>query len=243
MKKFIKRLFIIGIVVAVLLVGAFYGVNYYVMPSVVNAKELVLPNVVGMEKKEAVKKLKALNLTPIEVGPRYDARYKKDEVIFQKPYAGTKVKEHRRVYIHISGGEPLIKMPQITGKTMRDAKINLERLGLFIGKVEEVRSELPGGTIVEQEFAPGEELAKGDSVALKISVGPQVGMVRVPSLIARSTNGAEKILRRLGLKLGKKSYVESPTLLPNTVISQTPSENSLIEIGGSVNVVISKSKR
>ena len=243
MKKLIKRLIILGIILGVLAVGAFFVINDYVMPSYVEANELILPDVVGLNKDEAIRKLKALKLSPIEVGPRFDSRYEVDEVIFQKPYAGTNVKENRRVYIHISGGEPSVKMPQLVGKTNRDAKINLKRIGLFVRELKEVRSELPRGVIVEQEFPFEHELENGDSVNLKISIGPKLGMVRVPELIPRSEKEAVKILHRLRLKMGKRTYRASPSLLPNTIISQTPAPNSLLSIGDSVNVIISKRSR
>ena len=243
MKTILKKLIIIGFVLAVIGIGAFFGINNYLMPSIVEAQEVMLPNVVGLNKTEAISKLEALELSPIEVGPRYDSRYETDEVIFQKPYSGTMVKVNRRIYIHISGGEPLIKMPQVVNKTLRDARVNIERIGLFVGEVEEIRSEMPMGTVVEQEFLFEDKLEKGDSVNLKISVGPQLGMVRVPNLIGKSVKEAGRILKRSNLKLGEKSYISSPTLLPNTIISQTPSQDFLLNIGESVDIVISKSQR
>jgi len=243
MKKFIKTLIITAIILVIISVGLFIGINSYLMPSVVQANELLLPNIVGLNKDLAFKIIEDLRLTPILVGPRFDARFKEDEVIFQKPYAGTYVKENRRIYIHVSGGEPVIKMPQLVGKTYRDARVNLERIGLFIKNITEVRSEFPLGTVVQQEFKFDSEVEKGDSVSLKISVGPQLGMVRVPNLIAKSEKEAIKILHKFGLKLGNKSYIPSPTLLPNTIISQIPSQDNLLNIGDSVNVVISKSNR
>ncbi len=243
MKTLIKKLIIIGFILAVIGVGAFFGINDYLMPSIVAAEEVELPNVVGLNKTDAIRRLEALSLTPIEVGPRYDSRYEKDEVIFQKPYSGTMVKVNRRIYIHISGGEPLIKMPQVVNKTLRDARVKIEGIGLFVGDVEEISSEMPKGTVVEQEFLFEHKLEKGDSVDLKVSFGPQLGMVRVPDLIGKSVKEAGKILVRYNLKLGNKTYSESPTLLPNTIIMQTPSPNTLLNIGETVDVVISKSPR
>ncbi|MCF6269762.1 MAG: PASTA domain-containing protein [Melioribacteraceae bacterium] len=243
MKKIIKKLIIIGFILTVIFVGAFFGVNNYLMPSIVESNEVELPNVVGLNKMDAIRRLEALNLTPVEVGPRYDSRYETDEVIFQKPYSGTMVKENRRVYIHISGGEPLVKMPQVVNKTLRDARVNIERLGLFVGKVEEILSEMPMGIVVEQEYLLEHKLEKGDSVDLKISIGPQSGMVRVPNLIGKSVKAAVRILQHSNLKLGEKSYISSPSLLPNTIVSQTPSQDFLLNIGESVDIVISKSKR
>lgn len=243
MKKLVRLLIVLAIILVIIVVGVFFGINNYLMPSIVQANELLLPNVVGLNKDIAIKTIEDLKLTPIVVGPRYDARFKENEVIFQKPYAGTNVKENRRVYLHISGGEPIIKMPQLVGKTYRDASVNLERIGLFVKSIDEVRSELPMGTVVEQEFPFETQVEKGDSIRLKISVGPRIGMVRVPNLIAKSEKEAIKILHRFSLKLGSKSYISSPTLLPNTIISQVPSQDNLLNIGDSVNVVISKSNR
>jgi serine/threonine-protein kinase len=134
-------------------------------------------------------------------------------------------------------------MPFVVSKTLRDARVNIEKLGLFVGDVEEIRSELPLGIVVEQEFPKDTKLEKGDSVSLKVSVGPQLGMVRVPNLIGKSLKEATRILKRHNLVIGNKTYSESPTLLPNTIISQTPSQDFLLPIGEAVDVIISKSKR
>jgi len=242
MKKIIKKLAIIGAILIATGVAAFFLMNEYIMPSIVAADEVELPNVVGLNKADAIRRLIALGLTPREVGPRYDSRYEKDVVIFQNPYSGTTVKVNRRIYIHISSGEPLIKMPHVINKTLRDARVNIERIGLVVGEVEEIRSEMPLGTVVQQQYLYEHKLEKGTTVDLKISVGPQLGMVRVPDLIGKSVKEAGRILNRSNLKLGEKSYIASPTLLPNTIISQTPSQDFLLNIGESVDIVISKSE-
>ncbi len=242
MKILTKKIVLIPAIIIVLIIIALIVFDKVIMPSVVEAPEVVMPNVVGMQKEDAIKILKELSLTPIEVGPRYDSRYKEGEVIFQKPYEGTLVKANRRVYIHISGGEPLIQMPQLVNRTLRDAKVTLERIGLHVGKIEEVRNELPNGIIVEQEYDYGYKLEKGETVDLKVSIGPQIGMVRVPNLIAKSEKEALKILRMNNLHIGKKTYLNSPTLLPNTIISQYPSQDYLVAIGDSIDVVIAKNK-
>ncbi|MCK5088183.1 MAG: PASTA domain-containing protein [Melioribacteraceae bacterium] len=242
MKKIIKKLLIFSSVIIILIVSSLLLLENVIMPSVVYSPEVKIPNLVGKDKYEAIAILKSVNLTPIELGPRYDERYEADQVIYQKPNAGTMVKEYRRVYIHISGGEPLVMMPQLVNRTLRDAELTIKRLGLNIRSTKDIRSELPAGVIVEQEYPDGYKLEKGDSVSLKISVGPQIGMIRVPNLIAKSEKEAERTLRRNNLKIGEKTYITSPTLLPNTVISQYPSQDFLLNIGDSVDVVIAKSK-
>lgn len=237
-KKYIKYPVII-VAVAIIFLIIF---DKAIMPWYVSAEEVVVPDFVGQTKESALQALKDLGLKPIEEGPKYDENIPKDHIIFQTPKPGSTVKVGRRIYLYISGGDPLIKMPSLLGKTVRDAKITVERLGLVIDTLLNVRSEFPAKTVVEQSINEGEFLAKGDSVTLKISIGPQVGMVRVPNLISKSLSEAEKILRDLSLRIGKKTYLSSPNLLPNTVIDQYPSEDKLVSYGDSVDVVLTQSR-
>lgn len=237
-KKYIKYPVII-VAVGIILLIVF---DKAIMPWYVSAEEVVVPNFVGQPKESALQALKDLGLEPIEQGPKYDENIPKDHIIFQTPKPGSTVKVGRRIYLYISGGDPLIKMPSLLGKTVRDAKITVERLGLVIDTLLNVRSEFPAKTVVEQSIKEGEFLAKGDPVTLKISIGPQVGMVRVPNLISKSLSEAEKILRDLSLRIGKRTYLSSPNLLPNTVIDQYPSEDKLVSYGDSVDVVLTQSR-
>ncbi len=237
-KKYVKYPLILFAVLIVFVVVF----DKVIMPWYVSGEIVVVPDLVGQHKDAAVKEFKKLGLKPVEEGPKYDENVERDHIIFQVPEPGTKVKKGRRVYIYISGGDPLIKMPSLLGKTIRDAKITIERLGLEIDTLKDVRSEFPAQTIVEQSVDEGKYLAKGDSVSLKVSIGPRVGMVRVPNLISKSLSEAEKMLRELSLKIGKKTYLSSPNLLPNTVIDQYPSEDKLVNYGDSIDVVLTQSR-
>ncbi|MFC2085517.1 PASTA domain-containing protein, partial [Bacteroidota bacterium] len=238
LKKYILFLFltILVIVIAFILLDKLY------FPWYVNAPKVQIPDLIGIHKNEAIKILDSLKLSPVEIGPRYDSKFKEDHVIFQKPYAGSTVKINRRVYLHISGGEQLVQMPQLLNKTLRDAKVKIERLGLHLGKVKEAKSELPVNTIISQEFVEGTYLEKGDTVNIKISIGPKIGMIRVPNIIAKTATEAERILRMNNLRIGSRTYIVSPSLLPNTIISQYPGQNYLLSVGDSVDVVIAISR-
>jgi beta-lactam-binding protein with PASTA domain len=60
--------------------------------------------------------------------------------------------------------------------------------------------------------------------------------------LGKSLRDAENILKENSLKIGLKTFIQSSTLLPNTVVDQQPSENTLVGIGDSVNVVLTQSK-
>ncbi len=240
MKKIFKKT--IWILVSLVVAGGvfLFVADKFIMPNYVESPEVKLPDLVGKHKQEALNILEQLGLNPVIKGTRYDDSFPKDHVMFQNPSGNTNVKIGRNVYLFISGGEPLVKMPDITGKTLRDAKITIERLGLNISAVEKIRSEYPADIVVEQEFPEGTNLSKGDSITIKISVGPKVGMIRVPNLLGKPLKRGKRILRNNSLRLGKINYQLSPNLLPNTIVDQYPSENKLVAIGDSVDVIVTR---
>lgn len=212
------------------------------MPWVVDAPEYVVPNVVGMQKEAAIEVLSKAHLNPIEGEPRFNETYKKGEVFFQKPESGEIVKEGRRVYLSVSGGERLVKMPGIVGKTLRDATITIERFGLTVGEIENVQSEFPENTVISQSIKEGVNVPQGQVVKLRMSIGPKLGKIRVPMLVGKSLTEADRILRSYSLTRGEISYVNSPALLPNTIVIQYPAEGKLVDYGDSVSVVVASSK-
>ena len=242
MKKPSKKFWKILLACFIGLVAFLVVLDDVIFPLYVSGKEEAVPNVVGKNKDEAIRILTNAGLSPIVETSRFDDKYQKDQVIYQKPNANTVVKVNRRVYLTVSGGEPMVKMPSLITKSFREAQLTLARTGLNLGKVDSVESEFPINTIVEQQYFEGKEIAKGTIVNLKVSVGPKVGMIRVPNLLGKSLVEADGILRSLSLKVGNKTFINSPTLLPNTIVDQQPAENSLVSLGDSVNVVLTQTK-
>lgn len=242
MKNKLRKYSIILTVFLVSLLIILLVVDNFVMPFYVAADEVNVPNVVGKHKDEAIKILSDKNLNPVIQTSRYDERFSKDYVIFQKPSPNTNVKENRRIYLTISGGVQTVKMPFLINKTVRDAQINLERIGLILAQIEEVESEFPPNLIVEQQYPEGKEVTKGISVWIKVSIGPKIGMVRVPNILGKSVSEVENILKTVSLRIGLRTYIHSSSLLPNTVVDQQPAENTLVAVGDSVNIVLTTNK-
>lgn len=242
MKKLSKKLFVIPAVVVLSFAVILIILDTIVLPIFVSAEEYTVPNVVGMQKDEAIRILSDLQLNPIVTTSRYDEKYPKDHVIFQKPFPKSTVKVGRRIYLTISGGEQIIEVPNLINKTIRDAQLTLERNGLVLGEIDSVESEFPPNVICEQEFLEGRQVTRGTAIGIKLSLGPRIGMIRVPNILGRSLNEAEKILKTNSLKIGIKTFITSTTLLPNTVIDQQPSEGELVPVSDSINVVLSQSK-
>ena len=239
-KNLIKISYIVLSLICVLLVF-----DKIVMPWYVSSDEETIPNFIGMHKDEAKKTLERMNLVPIIIGPRYDNYnpLEKDFILRQRPHPGMKVKHHRRVYIFYSGGDPKITMPDLIGKSQREAELILKNLELTIGEINNIRSEYPSNTVVEQQVPVGKQLNRGSIVNITISTGPELGYLKTPDLTGLSLTQARDLLKEHSIFIGRIEYQESSSLMPNTVISHYPNAESLISPFDSVNVVISKSKR
>lgn len=219
-----------------------FFLNRIFLPWLVSSDPIIVPNVIGMEKEKAKEILIEKGLKPIEVGQRFDNKIPFNHILFQRPHEGSKVKPNRRIYIYVSGGEEQISMPRLIGRSIREAKIILNRLGLNISSIKEIESDENVGTVIGQQFSEGTKLYKNDYVYLTISIGPQMGKVKVPNLISKSLKEAELLLREFNLFIGQRTYITSNSLLTNTVIDQYPAPDNLVELGDSIDVVISKSR-
>jgi len=234
-----KKVFFLAFILLVATVLLVLLMNFVLMPLYVSGTEVEVPKVIGLNLTEAERVITDAGLVPMPGEERLDDRFPKGSVIFQKPRAGSVVKEGRRVYLSVSGGEPQVIMPDLRGKSLREARFTLEKLGLHIGLVEETPSEeFEIAKIIHQSFPEGQKLTRGTSVNIILSMGPEAGMIRVPSLLGKSLGEAERILRENSLNTGKINYRPSVSLLPNTIIDQYPSEDKLIALGGKVDLFV-----
>jgi eukaryotic-like serine/threonine-protein kinase len=233
---FKKTLIALGIFIVFVTV-----MNEFVMPWYVSSSNRQVPSVVGIKADDAMGILKDSDLNPVISDTTYDEKLPKGTIIYQRPNANETVKKGRRVYLFVSGGEPVVPVPSITGKSISDARYSLERVGLHLGRIDSIASEYPANMIFGQQYIPGTPLKKGDYVGVSFSIGVTVGSITIPNLIGKSLAEAEKILADSSLKVGKINYQSSYSLLPNTILDQYPSKGNKANAGDTVDLFVTKS--
>ncbi|WAC03407.1 PASTA domain-containing protein [Lacinutrix neustonica] len=99
-----------------------------------------VPNLKGKSISVAKIELGNNNLVmAIQDSANYNPDFPKYAVIDQNPVPGEKVKENRKIYITLNpSGYRKIAVPNLVGKTFRQAKPTLESLGFQIGKISYV---------------------------------------------------------------------------------------------------------
>lgn len=94
-------------------------------------------------------------------------------VISSDPPAGTSLQLPATVSIVLSQGPSSVQIPDLTGRTLPDARSTLEQLGLRLGATSRDTSSLmPENTVLSQAPAPGATVSSGASVNLRISRFP-----------------------------------------------------------------------
>ena len=223
-----------------ILVLAFFFFDEVLMPLYVNqGGTLQVPDVTGMPFEHARRLLDSLGLEPRQGYVRSDPTHAEGTVLQQNPIAFSSVKPGRRIYLTLSGGERLVEVPSLKGRSIRDARFKLETQGLQLGAVRYRPSlDFPENTIIEQNIAPGTEIRQGSRIVVVVSQGPSADRIAVPMVTGKSLPEAERVLKQRKLRRGQITYQASSEFLPNTVIDQYPRAGDLVDIGRSVDLFV-----
>jgi serine/threonine-protein kinase len=205
-------------------IGFFILVNSIILPIYVNqGSRLSVPRVVGLTLDQAKATLDSARMQAIEAESRPDPTHPTGTVISQVPLPGAVVKEGRRIYLAVSGGEVMVAVPLLRGKSTRDARFALERNGLKLGSVGlDYSQSFPENTVMDQSVPAERRLAKGSVVGITVSRGKSLQEILVPLVVGKTLTEAEKLLASAGLKVGIVTYQPGFDLLPNTVVDQFP---------------------
>lgn len=222
------------------ILGLFLLLNYVVLPAYVNhSSRVTVPGVVGMQLDEAKESLESAGLRIVLGGTKPDPAFAPGLIIQQIPPAQAVVKEGRRVYVTISGGEVQVPVPSLRGRSLRDARFALERFGLTLGSVSYDTSDtFPENTIIYQSALADTRMAKGSSVNIVVSRGKVLTQAQVPLVVGKTLGEAEQILSEAGLKVGNITYQQSFDLVPNTIVDQYPRQGEPAKPGQSVDLFV-----
>ena len=230
---------------AVALVAAYLVADLVAMPLVARkfAFRQTVPEVVGMERAEAEKRLADEHL-----GFRWakEGRYSPDvpagHVLLQIPGPGREVKRGRTVFLTPSKGVREVAVPDLRGQSQRQASLSLQRLGLERGPdVAGAHLSIPYNVIIRTIPAPGSLVRVGDTVSLVISKGATSGKKALPDLRRAAVADARAKLADLGFAAVVDTLRDArpdTSVLPGTVCGQYPLGGEYLGAGDSVRLTV-----
>ena len=159
-KTFLKQL---GYAVLVLF-GLSLIILWWLRFSTNHGQQIEVPDLAKMTLEQAEEALDDLDLK-LEVmdTTNYNPNFPYKTVIEQIPKAGKYVKENRKIYLSINrSGYPMMEVPPVVGKTMRQAEPTLKAVGFEIGKIN-YRRYIAKDEVLEISFE-GKKINPGDKI-------------------------------------------------------------------------------
>jgi beta-lactam-binding protein with PASTA domain/predicted Ser/Thr protein kinase len=143
------------------------------------------------------------------------------------------------VYTQIQGelqeAKP-VGVPEVVGLTEAQAIEKIEELGLVPEVERGPSAEQPAGRVFEQEPRSGTDVARGETVLIRVSTGPPLTMV--PNVVGRQYEDALDELDQANLSARRvQVFSDRP---PGEVVAQRPRPGAEVREGSTVRLSVSK---
>ncbi|MHC4598132.1 MAG: PASTA domain-containing protein [Planctomycetota bacterium] len=199
-----------------------------------------MPNLIGKTLEDAREEIQALGLKVGKVTPR-PGRGEPGRVIGQKPLAGSAVDPGAVVDLDV-GEEmdvPKVRVPDLSGLTVDEAKSRLLASGLEFGRMKSVPGKGELGKVLAQKPAAGEEVKRGTLVSVEVGAPARVQRVATPGLKGLTLEEAKARLKQLGLVPGKITR-EIFSGKAGMILSQNPPAGRNVKVGSSIDLVVAR---
>ena len=222
-----------------LLLAALVAVLLLVLPGMLNrpptVQRVAVPEVVGRTLPQAQAALTQAGLRPGTPTEQPSDTVADGSVISVDPTQGAQVPRGTEVRLVVSTGPETVEVPELAGRTQKEAEKALGDAGLDLGDVSKVEStERSKGEVVSSDPAPGDAVAPATKVDLEVASGK----VTVPNVVGLSLVDATAKLTEAKLTVDGTTYRDS-TQPPNTVIKQNHQGKS-VEQGTRITLVIAR---
>ena len=208
-----------------------------------HGKEIEVPDFTNLTWSEARKVASDRGVRVILADSVYVKRLKPGVVYLQTPEAGAHVKRGRRVRLTTNTLVPKeVEMPSLVGYSMRQAKAELARHGLTLGRLIYTRDIATNSVLHQQrggvDIKPGTVLASGTTINLVLGLNPSDNMTYVPKLIGKQYLPAVDQTLESSLNVGKLRFDETVRTYADSVSAfvyqQRPAASEKVRMGTEV---------
>ncbi|WP_433238126.1 Stk1 family PASTA domain-containing Ser/Thr kinase [Actinomadura nitritigenes] len=191
--------------------------------------------IIGMKVADAQRELDHAGLDVRVATAVYDDHVHKGMVAKSDPPAGARIAKGQTVTLTPSKGITPREVPDVSGKSLDDAKRTLQSKGFTIGRTSTTPSQRVGkDKVVGTDPDAGEKQSPDKPVDIIVSSG-----MSMPNVVGTDGDTAANQLRSMGLNVTveKKKVDGKPA---NTVVSQDPAEGTGVSSGDDVTIVVNK---
>jgi beta-lactam-binding protein with PASTA domain len=126
-----------------------------------------VPYLTGVDYEKGQLIVKRLGLAIESVDSLFSDSIAQGKIIKTIPEPEVELKKGDLIKLIISKGL-ILKMPNLTGKTVDEAKNELNRLGLILGEIKEVEASGAKGCVIIQSPEPEQAVNAGDTVSIMV---------------------------------------------------------------------------
>lgn len=235
----------IGIIVSILLIIFFSFFFIYLPWSTNHGESITVPELKGMTIEEMEKALDDRDLDYEITDSTFIPGAKPLTIHAQYPKANSNVKSGRTIYITvISASAPMVKLPDIIGRSTSSAKNQLLGVGLVPGDTELIPA-LEVNTVLKvkfngQEITAGTAIPKGSKITFVVGDGLGDQMIDVPELVGLPIDEAEVAASGQNIRLNIKYLGPVEGVADGTVTNQSPTagEGNKIRIGDVMDIQV-----
>ncbi len=190
---------------------------------------VTVPDITGMTTEEAEKALTKVLLVPVPGAPMNSDSVEAGKVCYQSVKAGAEAKAFDTVTYSISIGKEKVAVPDVTGKSIADARDALSKAGLGCDTTSSYSNTIAKDVVISQSVKKDEQVDKGTVVTLDVSLGVKpADQVAVPEIITFNLSAAIATLNSAGLNYSYSGDEDG------TVISQDPVPGTKVDQGATV---------
>ncbi|MCL2526342.1 MAG: PASTA domain-containing protein [Coriobacteriia bacterium] len=121
------------------------------------------------------------------------------QIISQSPAAGEERAGGSTIRVIISAGVANVDVPNVRTMTRQQATTTLQNLGLRVNITERSSADVSEGVVMDQNPRQGASMARGSTVELTVSSGPE--LIAVPNVLNMSEDAATAAITSAGLRV------------------------------------------
>ncbi|MEU3057026.1 Stk1 family PASTA domain-containing Ser/Thr kinase [Streptomyces griseus] len=200
-----------------------------------------VPSLLGQTQRTAEKRLSDEGLGLKGVDRVFSDTVERGSVVSSDPASGARIRGNGSVKLVVSRGPEIVRVPDVVGSSLADARRALKKVGLAPGMVtKEFSEDVARGEVIRTDPRAGTDRNPDTAVAIVVSKGAPV---EVPDVSGLSVEDATAELEAEGLKAevlpGRVHSAEAE----GDVAEQSPGEGTEAAEGDTVQLTVSKGPR
>jgi beta-lactam-binding protein with PASTA domain len=188
--------------------------------SLMTPTRVQVPNVVGASISVATQRLQSEGFEVQSVRDNSDRP--RNTVIGQDPAGATTAADGSRVTITVSDGPAITTVPDVVGMGRNEARQRLTTAGFKVSESKVNSDTVRIDRVIAQRPDRGSLAERGESVDIKVSLGPQ--RLPVPDVVGKSEDDARTALDAFKVTVQEKEDAKAD---PGTVLAQNPAKGSI----------------